>query len=313
MNREDVVWDYLDVYLNDTDTTVTTTCNACGTTTDIIGIIMNVYTITNQKGGTSKTTTAVHLAAVFAERGQRVLILDNDPQGHVGLSLGVRGVESVGTVTLYRDVDASLEGVIQSTLLQRDGEAAGSRERLQLVPATLDLVDAERDATSDLAGGLFRLADRAEAFRHACDVLIIDCPPNLGALTLNAFVLTAQLVGGGAQGGLIVPVAMGMLDVQGLGALIKTTERLRARDLAPEIIAVVPVQVEANTLITRDVLDVLQQRFGERVTRPVRKSVRFREAPAQGLTIFEFDPEGNGAEDYRAVAEDVIRLTNMQS
>lgn len=263
---------------------------------------MFVFVFANQKGGVGKTTSCVSIGAALARKGRRVLLLDNDPQGHIGKSLGMNGVREGGTAALYMDKKARVESVVEE--LQGRG-----KENITVVASTSRLAEAERDAANDLSGGLYRLGDRGKEFLALeRDVIIIDCPPNLGALALNAFVLATELKSFGWKGGIVVPVAMGMLDVDGLGRLQESVDALQSRGLAPGILALLPTMCESQTLITRDVMSVLEGRYGDRVTHPVRKSIRFREAPAVGETILEYDPDGNGAADYKAVAEELIRL-----
>jgi chromosome partitioning protein len=263
---------------------------------------MFVFVIANQKGGVGKTTSCVSIGAALAAKGMKVLLLDNDPQGHVGKSLGLIGAEGGGTTALYLDRTQSVGDVVEK--LEGPGKT-----NISVIASTAKLAEAERDSANDLSGGLYRLGDRGEEFlKLKQDAILIDCPPNLGALALNAFVLASELRTSGWKGGVVVPVGMGMLDVDGLGRLRQSVEALETRGLAPGILALIPTMCEPQTLIARDVLNVLSHQYGEKVTRPVRKSIRFREAPAVGETIFEYDPQGHGAIDYAAVADDLIRL-----
>ena len=276
---------------------------------------MYVFAVVNQKGGTGKTTTTVNLAAAFARDGLSVVIVDNDSQGHIGRSFGFRKgyTQGGGTPALYQNPETPIANVIQSSIPtdhREPGSLGVERERISLILSSVRLADAERDTSNDLADGLFRLADRAEQWERSADVFIADCPGSLGALTLNAMVLVSEMLRRGHQGGLIVPVSMGMLDVDGLGLLSKTVQRPKPRGLAPDICAIVPTACESHTLITRDVMGVLNAQFNEKVTAQVRKSVRFQEAPAQGKTIFEYDPKGNGAGDFASVARDILRLVD---
>ncbi len=263
---------------------------------------MTVFTFVNQKGGVGKTTTAVSVAAAMSLIGKSVLVLDNDPQGHVARSFGVTTKGRTGMTEVYKEADLPISKHVVSS-----GDRVG-RSNLKIIPSMLSLSDAEREAGNDLSDGLYRLADRAEEFMAIAEVLIIDCPPNLGPLSLNAFSLTKEILEKDGKGGLVVPVSMGMLDVDGLGNLATTVTRLHARGISPEILAYVPTMCETNTLITREVLSVLHSRYPEKVTGIVRKSVRFREAPALGQTIFEYDPTGSGSQDYAAVSEKLLKL-----
>jgi chromosome partitioning protein len=265
---------------------------------------MYIFVVANQKGGVGKTTTCVSVGAALARRGRTVLLVDNDPQGHVGRSLGLGDARAGGTTSLYLERKHRVADVLERF------QSAG-RETLRVIASTSRLSEAERDAANDLSGGLYRLADRAEGFAAVgTEFIMVDCPPNLGALALNAFVLASELAAKGWKGGVVVPVGMGVLDVDGLGRLSHSLDALQTRGLAPGILGLVPTMCEPQTLITKDVLNVLHERYDGKVTTMVRKSIRFREAPATGQTIFEYDPDGYGAEDYDRVATELVKLAD---
>lgn len=258
---------------------------------------MHAFAVVNQKGGVGKTTSAVALAAAYAEAGHRALLIDMDPQGHVARSLGIERPDGPSPVAeLLTDPDRFVPS-----------EVVTARPNLWIVPSALDLAQAEAVAASD-GEGLFRLADRAEVFRTMADVLILDCPPALGTLTLNATALVAELTSNGSAGGLVVPVLMEPLAVHGLIDLVTTVKRLRRRGITPAIHAILPTRYDRRNAISAEVLASLQEHFPGRVTAPVRTSVRIAEAPDRGETIFEYDPDGRGAEDYRAVADELLAL-----
>ena len=250
--------------------------------------------VLNQKGGTAKTTTAVHLAARYAADGLRTVLLDLDPQGHAARCLGIAAHAPSATARLLRD-EASLRDVV-----------AEARPGLDLVASTGDV--AQVAAALPPADGVYRLADQAEAFRQY-DVLVIDCPPELGVLTLAASALVADLVSSGAKGGLVVPVTPEPLSVVGLSDLMKTQKRLEPRGVMPAVYAVVPTRYDQRNRVTRDVARALEATFPGLVSPPVRTSVRLAEAPDAGQTIFEYDPDGRGAQDYAAVAHFLQNLS----
>jgi len=243
--------------------------------------------VLNQKGGTAKTTTAVHLAAHYASSGTRTVLLDLDPQGHAARCLGVPlGVPSP-TARLLRG-DAVLEDVVVE-----------ARPGLDLVASAGDV--SQVAAALPPADGVYRLADGADAFA-AYGALVVDCPPELGVLTLAASALVADLREGGAGGGLVVPVTPEPLAVVGLSDLLRTQRRLEPRGVMPPVFAVVPTRVDRRNRVTAEVAAALDGSFPGRVAPGVRTSVRLAEAPNAGRTIFEYDPGGRGAEDYAAVA-----------
>lgn len=259
---------------------------------------MHAFAVVNQKGGVGKTTSAVALAAAYAAAGHRTLLIDMDPQGHVARSLGIERPDGPSPVAeLLTDPARYVPSTITT-----------ARPNLWILPSALDLAQAEAVAASD-GEGLFRLADRAGVFRTLCDVLILDCPPALGTLTLNATALVAELTAShDAAGGLVVPVLMEPLAVHGLIDLVTTVKRLRRRGITPPVHAIVPTRYDQRNAISAEVLSSLRQNFPGRVTAAVRTSVRIAEAPDRGETIFEYDPEGRGAEDYRTVADELLAM-----
>lgn len=243
--------------------------------------------VLNQKGGTAKTTTAVHLAAYYASQGIPTVLVDLDPQGHAARCLGVAGRVPSPTATFLKG-----EGSLSDLVVE-------ARPGLDLLASGGDV--AQVAAALPAADGVYRLADEAESFR-GYGAVVIDCPPELGVLTLAASALVTDLREKGAAGGLVVPVTPEPLSVVGLSDLIKTQRRLEPRGVMPPVYAVVPTRYDQRNRVTRDVADALEATFPERVSPPVRTSVRLAEAPDAGQTIFEFDPEGRGAADYAAVA-----------
>lgn len=248
---------------------------------------MLAFCVLNQKGGTAKTTTAVHLAADYARQGLSTLLVDLDSQGHTARCLGVDVASPSPAAAFLRG-----EGTLADL-------ATLARDNLLLLSSGADL--AQVAASLPAADGVYRLADHAEAFR-TFDALVIDCPPELGVLTLAAAALVADLCSSGATGGIVVPVTPEPLSVVGLTDLVRTQRRLEPRGIMPPIYAVVPTRYDQRNRVTRDVAAALETSFPGRVAPPVRTSVRLAEAPDAGQTIYEYDPGGRGAADYAAVA-----------
>jgi chromosome partitioning protein len=236
--------------------------------------------IFNHKGGTGKTTTSVTLAAGLAARGLRVLLVDTDSQGNVGVSLGVKPEK-----TLYHVL---VMGV-------RPGDAATQvRPNLDVIVANETLAAAELY----LAGRQNRdriLRERLAPAFDAYDAVVIDCSPSLSLMNQNALV---------AADGIVVPVACDFLSLVGVRQVIKTVKNVNSLLRHPvQITGVLPTYYDARARICRDAVDALHEHFGDRVLAPIRSATRLKEAPAQGKTIFELSPESNAAEDYGHVVD----------
>jgi chromosome partitioning protein len=236
--------------------------------------------IFNHKGGTGKTTTSVSLAAGLAARGLRVLLVDTDSQGNVGVSLGVKAEK-----TLYHVL---VMGV------RAEAAAVRVRPNLDLVTSNETLAAAELY----LAGRQNRdriLSDRLASAFAAYDVVLLDCSPSLSLMNQNALV---------AAEGIVVPVACDFLSLVGVRQVVKTVKNVNALLHHPvQIHGVLPTFYDARARICRDSLDALKDHFGDRVLPPIRSATRLKEAPAQGKTIFEMAPESNAAEDYQRIVD----------
>lgn len=239
--------------------------------------------IFNHKGGTGKTTTTVSIAAGLAMRGYKVLLVDTDSQGNVGVSLGVKAEK-----TLYHCLVMGLKP---------QDIAVKVRENLDLVPSNETLAAAELY----LAGRQNRdrvLRDRlAPALSHY-DVVILDCSPSLSLLNQNALVFAD---------GVLVPVACDYLSLVGVRQVIKTIKNVNSLLHHPvQIAGVLPTFYDARARICRDAWGTLKEHFGDRCFEPVRSTIKIKEAPAQGKTIFEYAPDSHAAEDYQRVVERLV-------
>jgi len=239
--------------------------------------------IFNHKGGTGKTTTSVSLAAGLAARGLKVLLVDTDSQGNVGVSLNVKA-------------EKSLYHVLVMGLKAQDA-AVNVRPNLDLVCANETLAAAELY----LAGRQNRdrvLRDRLASATDAYDVVVVDCSPSLSLMNQNALVFAD---------GILVPVACDFLSLVGVRQVIKTVKNVNALLHHPvQIWGVLPTFYDARARICRDAIDTLKQHFGERCLPPIRATMKIKEAPAQGKTIFEYAGQANAAIDYRRVVEALV-------
>ena len=244
-----------------------------------------IISMANQKGGVAKTTSTVNLAAALKERGNRVLVVDLDPQSNLTMSFGIDPEhleQSMFDVLVHRLP-------IQTIIHQREVDVAA---------ASIDLAGAEL-ALSAMIGRERSLEKAISAVKSDYDFILIDTPPSLGLLTINAFT---------ASTGVIVPVQLEYLSLRGLVQLESTLQMIREH-LNPvvHIEGILPTMVEGRTVHGREALDLLQANFQDLVfeTR-IKKSVKLAEAPVQGGSVLSYQPDGAGANAYRALAEEVL-------
>lgn len=244
-----------------------------------------IISMANQKGGVAKTTSTVNLAAALKERGMRVLVVDLDPQSNLTMSFGIDPEhlqQSMFDVLVHR---LPIREVIQ----QREVDVAAS---------SIDLAGAEL-ALSAMIGRERTLEKALAPVRDDYDFILIDTPPSLGLLTINAFTTST---------GVIVPVQLEYLSLRGLVQLESTLQMIREHlNPAVHIEGILPTMVEGRTIHGREALDLLQANFHDLVfeTR-IKKSVKLAEAPVQGGSVLSYQPDGAGANAYRALAEEVL-------
>ena len=244
--------------------------------------------VANQKGGVAKTTTVVSLGAAFAEQGLRVLLVDLDAQACLTFSLGLDPDE----------IDVSVHDVLlgKATVTDAVVEAA---EGLHLLPATIDLAGAEA-ALLPLAGREFVLKHALDSVKDGYDLIMLDCSPSLGLLTLNALAAADEV---------LVPLQCEMLSHRGVGQLLDTIDDVR-RLINPGLLirGVLPTMYDARTAHARAVLNDVAERYGLPVLEPpIPRSVRFAEAPAMGRSILDTARTSKGAMAYRQVATALMR------
>jgi chromosome partitioning protein len=249
---------------------------------------MRTIAITNQKGGTAKTTTAVNLSAALGERGRRVLVLDLDPQANAtswfGVTDGGRGLLEVFTE------NRNLDDLVQDTGVPG----------ISIVPSSSWLTGIEKDLSRQV-GAEFVLRRQLERLKdRRWDFLFLDCPPALGILTVNALVAAKEI---------LVPVTAHVLSLNGLASLLETVRLAKERlnsDL--EIFGILACRVDLRTRHAVEVVEELREHFGRQVFRTViRENVRLAEAPSFKKPITQYDDRSHGAEDYRRLALEVIK------
>jgi chromosome partitioning protein len=250
-----------------------------------------VLTVANQKGGVGKTTTTVNLAAALALHGLRVLVIDLDPQGNASTALGVP--HTVGTRSVY---DVLLGGVPISEVTT----PADFSENLICVPATLDLAGADIELTSQVARE-YRLQRAVTTYLDSdpgIDYLLIDCPPSLGLLTLNALVAAREV---------LIPIQCEYYALEGLAQLLNTVELVRSH-LNPQLAVstVLLTMYDSRTRLADQVADEVREHFKELVLTPViPRNVRVSEAPGFGQTVITYDPGSRGAVGYLQAAREI--------
>ncbi len=254
---------------------------------------MRKIIVINQKGGVGKTTTVANLGAALAELERQVLLVDADPQANLSLHFGAELAEGEPSLyTLVRAEDGP-EDVIRHTAVPG----------LKLIPASIDLAGLGVEL-SDTPDRLLAMRRSLQDLPDSYDYMLIDSPPSLGILTLNAVCAVEEV---------FIPLQTEFFALQGLGKLLRTLGRVkRAANRSLRVTGVVACKHDARTCLGKEILDDIHSHFGRRVFETiVRQNVRLAEAPGFGLPITEYDPECHGAKDYRALAREVVAMEKV--
>ena len=244
-----------------------------------------VISISNHKGGVGKTTSVVNIGAGLAYKGRKVLLIDLDPQANLTISFGASESEH----SVY---DAFTNG--------ENLKPVNIRNNLDIIPSSSELAAAEIELNTE-TGQEKNIAKLIEPIRNDYDYIIIDCPPSLGLLTLNAFAASDEV---------IIPIQPHFLAVKGLAKIIEVVNNIKLTiNKKVEISAVFAVMCDKRKILHKDVLDTIIMYFDDRVLNAkVRENIALAEAPAAGQDIFEYAPESNGAFDYGRIVNEIIAM-----
>jgi len=247
-----------------------------------------VISISNHKGGVGKTTSAINIGAGLNRLGKKILLIDLDPQANLSQSLGITSTE--------RTIYGALRG-------EYPIEPIRILKGLDLVPSTLDLSGAEVELSGE-AGREYILKELLDPIRGSYDYILIDSPPSLGLLTINAFTASDQV---------FIPLQAQYLALQGLTKLIEVIDKIQRRlnkDL--QVGGVFITQYDSRKVLNRDVVEAIKSHFPKELfSTYIRDNVALAEAPSQGLDIFRYNPKSHGAEDYLSLSKEILQIKKI--
>ncbi|CCM10673.1 Chromosome partitioning protein ParA (plasmid) [Cardinium endosymbiont cEper1 of Encarsia pergandiella] len=249
---------------------------------------MEIIAILNQKGGSAKTTTSVNLGSTLAEQNKKVLLIDLDPQGSASIWLGFKNT-SKGLYTVFTENVSILDIVDKTCVIGLD-----------IIVSSPWLISADKALSGEVGAEMILKNNLHVIDKDIWDYVLIDCPPNLGIMSLNALTSAHKV---------LVPIETHIMAVQGLAQLLNTITTVKSR-LNPslEIGGILPCRVNIRTRLSKDILSDLRSRFGDQVYDTIiRESVKLAEAPSFGKPITMYDDKSPGACDYRSLSHEIIK------
>ncbi len=247
-----------------------------------------IISITNQKGGVGKTTTAINLAAALAQKGHRTLLIDLDPQSNSTMSYLDRKSVEKSMFEVLTDPEVKFKDIVRPSGLPN----------LDIAPARISLAKIESKLLGEIDGH-FRLRDKMDGVRRRFDAVLIDTPPTLGMITVNAMVASTHV---------LIPIQSSYFALEGTDDLLETIDKIKARpNPSLRILGVVITLHDKRTVIGKDVHHQIKEVFGDKVFKTtISKSVRLEESPAHRESIFTFSPRSSGAAEYYSLSEEVL-------
>ena len=248
-----------------------------------------IISLANQKGGVGKTTTTVNLGTILAKKGKKVLLIDADPQGNATSGLGVEKEVEYSTYDILVN-DAKIQDAIQDTIIKN----------LKVCPANMSLAGAEVELVSMMSREQ-RLKEKLDEVKDYFDYILIDCPPSLGLITLNAFT---------ASNSVLIPVQCEYFALEGLGQLINTINLVKKHlNKEIQIEGALLTMYDIRTNLSNQVVKEVKKYFENKVYRTViPRNVRLSEAPSYGMPITEYDPRSKGAKSYTKFAKEFLKI-----